>query len=654
VTKSGRKAAKIYFCEKNKMRFLSLILLWAAMVPVFAQNSSVQHVITHQRATITTDPSKGEKLYPAWGRFPSADVSVRRILMHVTLACPDSLPCAHWDYMDPITLRRTGGKNGVSRDFELGRMLTPYGSIFTPGWERTWTADVTDFAMLLRDSVEIEYKHTGYETPTVGWALTLDFEIQTGPEVLHPLAVNRMWVGQYRYGDTTNPIAKQITPLSFTVPVKSDLSRFRILHTGHGMDEPRGCSEFCSRWREIDLDGKTVDHTALWKNCGDNALYPQGGTWIYDRALWCPGDLPAAGIVDMPAAAGTHTLSMRMEPYTATANVQATESVSSCLITYQGPFRNQDAAMENIMVPNADPQFRRLNPAGFSPVITFRNLGKEHLRSLSIRYGTEGFAQSTFEWKGDLAFNETTTVALPGEIRSRPGDKRFSVQLTKPNGRKDAWDGDNGMQSHFTPPPVLPRKMVLQFLTNNHPADNTIRLSDGTGKTVYSKFPQDLKPATMYYDTLMLDPGNYALMLIDSAGDGLEFWYESESGYGYLRLLTPDGRLIHAFESDCGDGELLNFSASDEAVVDTTVSQYAFVLFPRRTAGPISLDVHADCSGSMETRITSDGVLVEQHFYKSVKQNRFSYDLSYLPAGRYIMEVFIDGVSRFKRRFNKE
>ena len=26
-----------------------------------------------------------------------------------------------------------------------------------------------------------------------------------------------------------------------------------------------------------------------WKECADNPVISQGGTWIYDRAAWCPG-----------------------------------------------------------------------------------------------------------------------------------------------------------------------------------------------------------------------------------------------------------------------------------------------------------------------------------------------------------------------------
>jgi len=636
------------------MRNLVLALILIISGNILAQKPGIIHAITHDRTTIVTDPAKGEKAYPAWGIFPSKDVSIRRILMHVTLGCPDSLPCAHWDYLDHITIKRAGGKNSKSLNYELGRMLTPYGSIFTAGWNWTWTVDVTDFAMVLRDSIEIEYTHSGYETPAVGWALTLDFEIIKGPEVLHPLSVVEMWKGNFRYGDTTDPIEKKLTPVSFQKLPEANLVRFRIQQTGHGMDEPRGCSEFCSRWRDITYDGKLIDHTNLWKNCGDNPLFPQGGTWIYDRAWWCPGNLQPADIVDISPSKGTHTVGITMEPYSATANIQANEAIASYLVQYTGPIARYDAAIETIMVPNNDQNFRRSNPAGFNPVIRVRNLGSENLKSLLITYGTEGFPKRTFAWKGNIGFNETATVILPGDIDQKPGINTFTVTISKPNGKKDAWNGDNTLGSAFLPPPVLPQKMVLQLLTNNKPGENEIKILDNKGNLAFHRKPSELSPRTMYYDTLNLDTGTYALVLSDSAGDGLEFWYEVESGYGYMRLLSMDGRLLHDFESDCGDGQFFSFSTSPSFSIDTTTTQYAFVLFPRRTSGIINLDVHADKAGTMEVKITSDGVVVQQHYYKSVKQNQFTYDVGYLPNGRYIIEVLIDGESKFKRRFNKE
>lgn len=629
------------------------LLLLVCSIFTQAQVAQNMHVITHNRKTIVTDPSMGNKPYLAWGLFPSAETEVRKITLHVTLGCPDSLPCAHWDYLDHITIRRAGGKSAKSLDYELSRMLTPYGSIFTREWNWTWSVDVTDFAIVLRDSVEIEYNHSGYETSEVGWALTLDFEIVKGPEIIHPISITPMWNGSFKYGDPKDDIEQELSPRILTSAKGAEIGRFRIQHTGHGMDEPRGCSEFCSRWREIIFDGKVVDRTNLWKNCGDNPLYPQGGTWIYDRAWWCPGNLQAADIVDLKLNKGEHNLDINMEPYVASANVQANESIASYLIQCSEPKAKHDVAIEQIIVPSNDPNYRRMNPTGQNPVIVFRNVGKENVKSLLIHYGTKGFKQNSYLWKGNLPFNKTVTLVLPSKIDFKKGENTFLVTI-KPNGRKDAWIFDNTLTSHFQSPPETPQKMVLQFLTNNKPAENKITITNQQGELLYSRKPQSLLPKTMYYDTLSLPQGTHTLYLSDSAGDGLEFWHEPESGYGYLRLLTMEGKLIHNFESDCGDGQMYCFTTMSDFVIDTNNTQYAFVLYPRRTNGIINLDVHADKVGSMDVLITSDGQLVEKHYYSKVKQNRLTYDLSYLKKGRYILEVLMDGESKFKRRFNKE
>ena len=153
---------------------------------IFSQNTL--NVTTHNRVFINTDMKEGRKSFFGWGIFPEPTEDIRKIKMQVTLGHPDSTAIAHWDYLDFIYLRRTGGKAGKNRDIELGRLITPYGSSFTNDWSFTWEVDVTDFASLLRDSVEVEYVHSGYEPDKLGWALTINFEIQTGPPVADPLS----------------------------------------------------------------------------------------------------------------------------------------------------------------------------------------------------------------------------------------------------------------------------------------------------------------------------------------------------------------------------------------------------------------------------------------------------------------------------------
>jgi hypothetical protein len=619
----------------------------------WAQKIEVKHVITHPGITIVTDPSSGINYYRQWGVFPGKEESIRKIILNLTLGHPDSLPIAHWDYLDLIKIRRAGGENSKDLNWEIARMLTPYGSIFGKEWKWTWRVDVTDFSLFLRDSVEIEYGHSGYEPNTVGWSLTLDFEIVKGKEVVKPISVIPLWSGSFKYGDPGNDIEKGLSPRDFVTGKETAISRFRINHTGHGMDQPKGCSEFCSRWREIVLDGKVIDHTGLWKNCGNNPLYPQGGTWIYDRAAWCPGDLQQPWIYDLNTKPGTHTLDINMEPYTATSDINAYENITSWLIVCSSPLSSCDAAIENILIPNREPNFSRFNPAIRQPVVVIRNLGSKPLKQLQITYGTKGFGKKTYQWKGNLSFNTTDTVTLPGKVEFIKGENTFEVSL-KTIGSRDAWLVDNVLSVPFNSPKELPEKMVLQFLTNNKPEENDIVILDISGKEIFSRKHESLEARKLYTDTLYLQEGKYQLSLTDAKGDGLEFWYEAESGYGYLRLLTPDGRLLHSFEPDCGDGQFLAFSTSPDFRADTAVNNCSFVLFPRRVSDLINLDFHSDRPAQAEVVLTADGKPVETHKYTSLKQAKLTFNLSYLKPGRYIMEVLVDGESRFKRRFNKD
>jgi len=628
-------------------------LLFLSSISCFAQQPTVKHVVTHNRTTVVCDASKGLKSYPKWGVFPSEKFPIRKIVMHVTLGSPDSLLTAHWDYLDHITLRRKGGKKGKSLDYELGRMLTPYGSVYNKGWSWKWKVDVSDFSPFLRDSVEVEYAHSGYEDTKVGWALTIDFEIVSGPPVVVPLGINPLWNGGYKYGDQNEKIEEKLKAISYEALPGAAISRIRIQHTGHGMDKPKGCSEFCSRWRDLSLDGVTVDHRNMWKDCGANPLYPQGGTWVYDRAYWCPGDLQVPDVIDVPVNPGKHSVGIVMEPYIATENIQAMENISSYLFQYSKPTQKVDAAVDEILVPNNDQQFSRLNPASFHPRFVIRNLGSTNLRSATISYGTDGFPKQVYHWKGDLKFNQTAEIVLPDEIPAKNGANSYTVTLSKPNGGTDGWMGDNELKSTFVTPNIYPNQFVLQLLTNNRPKDNRIFLINKSD-TLFKKVPAELEANTLYQDTIRLIEGSYELCLTDTAGDGLEFWAEPQNGDGHLRMFDLKGNLIHAFESDCGNGEKLSFRASSSFVADTTQAKYAFSLYPRSITNKTELSLVSNKASKMLVQITVDGVVWQKHEYKNIKNGSFNYDLSHLPTGRIVVEVFMDDVSRFKGRINKK
>lgn len=629
-----------------------LLLLSLAGISLLAQQPQVTHVLTHQRTTIVTDPSKGENPYPGWGVFPSGETDIRKILMHVTLGSPDSMPTAHWDYRDHIHILRTGGSSGKSLNLEIGRMLTPYGSTFSKGWEFTWTIDVTDFAMVLRDSVEIEYIHSGYEPTTVGWALTIDFEITPGPPHIHPLSIKPMWKGAFNYGNPDKPIEEELKPIVYTPSPDTKLSRLRILHTGHGMDQPKGCSEFCSRWRRILLNGEVIQDKDLWKTCGDNPLYPQGGTWIFDRALWCPGDLQNPDVIDVHPISGENTFEILMEPYVATENIQAQEFISSVIIEYSAPLHTHDVAVEAILEPNNRPLYNRTNPRCFDARVRIRNLGSEDLTSLTIEYGTVGFPTRKVKWTGLLPYYAAEELILPGAIDFAEGENTFSVQLKKPNGKKDAWNGDNQMHAKFDSPKVLPENIIIQYRTNRKPEENEVFIN-GSADRVFHKGGGETLAETVYLDTLNLPQGLYEMYLTDSGGQGLEFWYMRDQGFGYLRISDLDGNLLHLFTPDCGNGEMLAFRTDPGFRISPEERLYDFSLYPKMVSDAFELEVYTGHEIELEIVLTHEGVAVEKHHYPKTPGGVFTFNIEHLPENRYIAEVYIDGELKYKSRCQK-
>lgn len=622
---------------------LHRLLLALGCLSFTAQAQDTLRVVSHQAAVVVTDPAKGFREYPGTVSFPSG--SFRQVTLRVRFGCPDSMRCADWDYLDHIYLR----KKGTDEKYEIGRMLTPYGGAFGKNWSFEWTADITDFRSLLSGEAEIVYYHSGYEpNQDRGWKITVEFEFVKGTPVTEPLAVHKIYDASYRYGNKDRSIEADLKPYTLTVGKATRRMRLVVFHTGHGMDK-NGCGEFCSRYREVRMDGALIDRRDIWKKCGDNPLYPQAGTWVLDRAYWCPGDLQQPDAYDLTVAPSSkHTVDIDMEPYQSD-DPNVNEVITAYLIEY-GPVKaTVDAAVADVLAPTDKQVHARHNPVSFGPRVLIRNLGTAPLTSLTIRYGTKGFPAKTFSWKGKLSFNQTEEVRLPGTIDGRPGQNSFEVTLLSPNGKKDAWPGDNTFRTSFTQVPVYPQQVVVALRTNKQASHNFYSVKNSEGKVVFER--KNLKDNTDYRDTLRLEPGAYELALADTAGDGLEFWYNVRGGRGTFMLMDAKGHLLKAFESDFGSSVYHAFEVRADAP-QIAVAEPSIGLFPTRTKGKTTLDYLGNEPEQVEVQIITDegAQLVERHVYENLKEGVFEYDLSYRKPQRYYLRVFVKGVMKYNKR----
>jgi hypothetical protein len=635
-----------------KSLILISIFLISTLTGVFSKSGDSIHVVSHNKIYITTDPSKGSNFYPAWTLFPGKETSYRKVVLFITFQCPENLMCAEWDYLDHVNLKRAGSINAALLNYELARVITAYGRRFTSDWKFTWWTDVTDFSMLLHDSVEIEYVHTGYEPANDrGWVITLNFLIIEGTPPMEPISIKPVYNGNFRYGDKSDNIENHFKPFTFITENEVKIVRFRISQTGHGMDT-NGCAEFCPKYREIWFDGKMTDKKYLWKECASNPLYPQAGTWIFDRSNWCPGDVVPPDIYNFYVSGGTqHSIDINMEPYV-TQNPSAIWSINAYLIEYREPKFKNDVEIVDIITPSEVDIYSRMNPIYNNPLVIIRNNGNEILKNMRIRYSQDdGYSVSplhVYNWYGLLRPLSSDTINLPGYFYYT-NRQEFKITLSLPNGVKDEYEYDNFKVSKTLPIPIMPQDFEIFIKTNNEPFHNSYILKDSEGKIIYERKSEMLDSNTIYRDTFSLRPGYFEFVLTDTAGDGMEFWYNTEGGKGNARFLDMNGYLLKNINPDFGNFARFCFKVGEGTPI---IDNNPIVdVYPIRNQGKFFLDVFFnEVQNELKVQFFApDSQLVEDKMYYNVKEEIINFDFSDKPDAIYGIKITTGDYTIYRR-----
>ena len=417
----------------------------------------------------------------------------------------------------------------VVNRFEIGRYITPYGNGLSLGNGWTWTYDVSDYAPLLHDSVQLSAGN---------WQELLDvqFWMIEGTPPRDPIRVTNMWNGDFWYG-TNTPWDTLVKPFSMLIPTDAANTRIKIRTTGHGGGGNQNCSEFCPKVHYLNLNGTDVWQHLVWRdNCSLNPLYPQGGTWVYQRANWCHGaevwtyDFELTPLV---TAGNSYNMDYNAQPYTWNGAGSTPNFVTEVQrIDYTAPNYSLDAAIEDVLSPSGDQMWKRDNPICGHPIIKIKNTGSTTLTSLMISYGIQGAVQSQYLWTGSLAFMHDTTITL-GQFDWTPASNTFVVTCSQPNGGADQYAQNNTVKTTYNFPSQLPNQFVLELKTNLFPSENYLEVKDTWGNVVFSRQPTGQN--TIYRDTLNLPDGCYELFLHDYDEDGLSWWANND-GAGFFRI----------------------------------------------------------------------------------------------------------------------
>ena len=644
------------------IRTLTILLSSLLCSSLFAKPGDTTRITTHNKVVIKTNPAVGNTKYYGWGVFPKAGTKYQKAYAELTFKCAPGLRCGEWDYLNYIYLCNRRGSINDSLGWEIMRFITPYGFYWDQNWNHTWVFDITDFAHLLHDSIQIMYQHTGYEgNADRGWQISLSFNMVEGTPWRDVKNITRFYTKSVGYGNDTM-FDKNVPEVNFTLGAETDLMRFKVLQTGHGMDKPENCAEFCPKRRRMIVDGALADEKWVWRaDCGENPVFPQAGTWLYDRTDWCPGAEVREYNLDIPCTPGTqHSMDLDMESYSTTSG-GANYMLSSYLVEYGKTNFQTDVSIEDIIAPSDQIRYKRVNPYCGQPQIVVRNNGAQPIEAIDFLYGTPGLKNKHHRWTGNLKSGQLDTIHLPTGYELGDNPKKFGVKAVWVNYQPDDYQLNNYTESNIGAlPPTLPNQFLIYCRTNNAPSENSFEIRDADGKTVKRRtvYP---KAATMYFDTITLPEGCYTFDFQDTGRpnpayqlnkDGLEWWANTADGAGILQFRNlTNTAILQRFGSDFGSSIRLAFRVGNPSATPTT-EQLSVWPIPANDALMIDLSTFSPDKLKGQVNFTiydMRGRLVLDKQKSGTLQPLETLYIRDLADGTYVLKVTLNGTTTSHR-----
>lgn len=585
---------KIYVMK----RFLFIVLILSA-VTAKANPGDSTWVQAHYDKWLTNVGN-----YDTTITFPGGTVTYRKIYMIFTLGkyqCPGAPTyCGDWDYMAQTYLMTPAGDS-----IELGRLITPYANASYPRtpwtWKERYIFDVTDYYPLLKNNATIRLRYSG---STGGFTANIKFVFIEGVPDRNVLGITPLWRGDFSYGSTANPIENKITLLNETAPVNAQSAAMKFIITGHRSDNS-GCSEFCKKYYQVLVNGNLQSQTDIWRdNCGFNHMYPQSGTWVYNRGNWCPGDLVKTNthVLQGISSGSNYTLDVDFEPYTTTATAPPYYSIGAAIIYYGGLNKTLDASLDDIIAPTNYEGHYRENPLSGKPSILLHNSGSTTITSLKIEYGLPGNLVQ-YNWVGSLVSLEETQIDLPEPpgLRNATGSNNiFTVKILQVNNQTDQDNLNNSLSSEFTAAPHWPNTIVVRLKTNASSvggvSETEWKLYNGTDNLIAQRTNNTVN--TQYSDTISLSGDFYKLVLTDQGCDGINWWANPGGGVGTFQVKAATGpfpfTLGGYFNGDFGCGFTQHFTVDGPSGVTVMNSNetVAIEAYPNPAQNYITISIH--------------------------------------------------------------
>lgn len=546
----------------------------------------------------------------------------------------------------------------VVNNFEIGRFITPYGinlDLGPDGFE--WMYDVTDYAPLLTGDVDLS-------AGNLQELIDLKFYFIKGTPPRKVEEITQIWGERASYlykdlaGDTKLSAKEiQLNPNAREFKVKTRL-------TGHGHQSNTGDAPHCCEWRDnthyFYVNGEEIADWKIWRSveCGENPVYPQGGTWPGAREGWCPGDIVWDYEYEITDLIEGNSVTLDYDITDVPLNNQGMGKgnyiVAMHLIQYGESTNNNDAEIYEVMAPNNSQRYSRKNPICLDPYLKVRNNGTSDIKSLKIAYGVSGGETFEYNWSGTIKPNEIEEISIPNENSSfwvGDGKNIFTVELLEVDGSKDEYAENDIFHTEFNMPDLYDGPVVIVYKTNLRANNFSYEIFNSKGNYLTSLNPSANNK--VYRDTIEQAHECVTFNLIDQYSYGLSYWAFPNQGDGYVRFEDINGKILKTFNPDFGRGLFYSFRTGDASYVKDEHYEYLVNVYPNPAEDNITVSPTLELGNTNIIIYNLTGKKVAEVDKYISEGSQFDLNVKNLTTGDYFIE-FNNGKYKFTKRFLKK
>jgi len=297
-----------------------------------------------------------------------------------------------------------------------------------------------------------------------------------------------------------------------------------------------------------------------------------------------------------------------------------------------------EVEIENINMPALSARIDGLNnievmdcstDARVSASVT--NVGSDAITSLTFQYSVANGTPMTFDWTGNIASMDNTSIELPTLTVATNTNQVIKAKVVSANGQ--AFESDEVSVTIKKSVVSGDGPMVLKIKTDTYASETSYKLY-GPNNNVIQQSSSFTNSTVHTFDLNFPSPGCYRLQVKDSYGDGI-------SG-GYIRIFAADGTTQLFNATGTSFSSELNVMISVETVDIDDETFQDMLIFPNPATNFVNIQGTANIQQVELFNLEGQRVAAE---YGDVR----TLSLEGLASGMYIMKVTSDkGTTTYK------